>query len=134
MEGLLDRFQPFSGCILPWQTHGKMREPVSFIRTMPVLDVGWNVNNGSWNHFNRFFSSLLIPALTSSADQKLTTTGRSVMNMPVVSASRFKGNMIHARSSRGSIADAIEIGSKFHVFHSDVIGDGGLVFFSGLNW
>ena len=60
---------------------------------MPVFYVGRNVDNITWQDFYDRLSFLFIQTYTCNTDKNLSTTLGCVMNMPVVSAGRFKGNI-----------------------------------------
>lgn len=69
---------------------------------MPVLNAGGDFDDGSRCHFYGIFAPFLIPASSADADQNLTAPGFRVVNMPVVFASRFKGDVGNRKRSAGN--------------------------------
>ena len=57
---------------------------------MPMFYFRWNVNAIARFHFNCFLAFFLIVSTTCYAYKNLSTTIFCVMNMPVISATRFK--------------------------------------------
>ncbi len=102
------------------------------ICAMPVFRVGWNADYRSRFHQNRLLFPLLVPASAAGADQNLTTALISLMNMPVVFVAWFKGDVVDSISSGRTIALAFKAGSKFYVFFTNLVSNGSLVFFFGL--
>lgn len=60
---------------------------------MPVLYTCQNVDAVAWFHLNRFFSFFLIIPTPGCTDQYLPSAALCMVDMPVVSASRFEGHI-----------------------------------------
>ena len=70
-----------------------MREPAVLLSPMPVFYPGRNLHNVTRLHSLCRFSFFLIPAFSVYADKNLSTAFGCMMNMPVIPASRFKGDI-----------------------------------------
>ena len=64
---------------------------------MPVLHFGRNGDDGAGSHLDGFLAPFLIPATTRDADEHLHGL---VVDVPVVTASRLKGDVMHAANPR----------------------------------
>ena len=64
---------------------------------MPMLHTLGNVDNYTRMECDRSLAPFLIPATATDADEYLTGT---VMHVPVVTASRLKGDVMHAANPR----------------------------------
>ena len=73
---------------------------------MPVFYLGRNRNDGARRHLNGFFAPFLVPTATSDADEYLHLL---VVDVPVVAATRFEGDIHHATTNICQIALANEI-------------------------
>lgn len=71
-----------------------MGEPAISLGAVPMLDFRRNRNNHDFAKRNRSFVFLLIPTFTDGTDQKLTAAAFGVMDMPVIAAARFKGDIV----------------------------------------
>ena len=60
---------------------------------MPMLHVGWNMDDCAWEDFLRRLAFFLIPASSGYAYQHLSATLCGVVRMPVVTAATLKGNV-----------------------------------------
>ena len=69
-----------------------MLEPGILRRTVPMLDLGRNSDDSAGSHRHCLFPPFLIPTTASYANQNLNLL---VMNMPVVTAARLKGDIGH---------------------------------------
>ena len=67
---------------------------------------GRDGDNGAGSHFYRLLAPFLIPAATGDADQYLHLF---VMDMPIVTAARFEGNIHHTTTDICQIALTNEI-------------------------
>ena len=67
---------------------------------------GRDGDDGAGSHLLRFFAPFLIPAATGDADQYLHLF---VMDMPIVTAARFEGNIHHTTTDICQIALTNEI-------------------------
>ena len=70
-----------------------MREPAVLLSPMPVFYPGRNLHNITRLHSLCRFTFFLIPAFSVYADKNLSTAFGCMMNMPVIPASRFKGDI-----------------------------------------
>ena len=89
-----------------------MCKPAVLCCTVPMLHVGWNVDDGAWENLLRRLAFLLVPASSGNTYQHLSTTRCGVMNVPVVSAARFEGNIEERYLAVGylrQIAVALEV-------------------------
>lgn len=84
---------PFVFDFLTGDLHRQMREPVVWSCAMPMLNTRRNVDNVAGMQLPDGLSSLLIVAPPGGAEQNLTAAGLHVVDVPVVPASRFKGDM-----------------------------------------
>jgi hypothetical protein len=55
-----------------------------------MLNLGWNYDYLTRCKAYRLFAFFLIPTLTCRADEELTAAALCVVNVPVVTATRFK--------------------------------------------
>lgn len=86
----IDCFQPFIGSALCRHLNSQMGEPTARCRPMPMLHFWRDID-----HISRFqllcrFSPFLIVSPPGSAEQNLTAL---MVDMPVVPAARFKGDI-----------------------------------------
>ena len=75
----------------PGYFKGEVGKPAVFCSTMPMLHVGWNMDDCAREDFLRRLAFLLIPATSGYTYQHLSATLCSVVRMPVVAATRLKG-------------------------------------------
>ena len=91
-------FQPLiAGSLLHIFMIGQMLEPRVLGGSMPVLDSSGDGDDGARSHLDGFLSPFLIPAATRDADEHLHGL---VVDVPVVTASRLKGDVMHAANPR----------------------------------
>ena len=83
-----------------------MLEPRIFGGAVPMFYFGRDGDNGAGSHFYRLLAPFLIPAATGDADQYLHLF---VMDMPIVTAARFEGNIHHTTTDICQIALTNEI-------------------------
>ena len=86
LTGSSHSLEPFSLGILYCQ----MRKPFIRCSTMPVFNTCRNINAVTWLHFYSFVAFLLIISSSGNAYQNLSSATFRMMNMPVISASRFE--------------------------------------------
>ena len=86
-------FLPLVGCVLARYFKGEMGKPAVFCGTMPMLHVGRNMDDCAWEDFLCRLSFLLIPSTSGYTYQHLPSTLCSVVRVPVVTATRLKGNI-----------------------------------------
>ena len=84
---------PLVGCVLARNFKGEVGKPAVFCGTMPMLHVGRNMDDCAWEDFLCRLSFLLIPATSGYTYQHLPATLCSVVRVPVVTATRLKGNI-----------------------------------------
>ncbi len=70
-----------------------MSKPTVGCRSVPVLDVGGDMDYRAWQDLNRRFPFLLIPSATGNTDEHLTAAACSTMYMPVVATTRLKSDI-----------------------------------------
>ena len=87
------RLKPFIGCILTGNLDSQMGEPAVGGSPVPVLDIGWDMDYRTWQYLLCGFSFLLIPTTTGNAYKHLTAAACGTMYMPVVAATRLKGDI-----------------------------------------
>lgn len=80
--------------------------PTVFLGTMPMFNAFRNLDNGSRREFNGGFIPLLIPSLTRNTDKHLDCT---VMDVPVIPATRLEGHIVVAAIQRSQVALTGEI-------------------------
>ena len=96
---IADRFAPLVGGILSGDLCGDMGEPAAFLRAMPMLDFRRNSNDCTVSQRHRRFPRLLIPPFTGGSDQQLAAAFFRVVDMPVIPASRLKGDICQKKSA-----------------------------------
>ena len=84
---------PFVGCVFARYFKGEVGKPAVFCGTMPMLHVGRNMDDCAWEDFLRRLAFFLIPATSGYAYQHLSATLCGVVRVPVVTATRLKGNI-----------------------------------------
>ena len=67
-----------------------MREPAISGSSMPMFHICRYVNDCTWKYLLSRFAFFLIPSSAADSDQHLTTSARSMVYMPVVTAARFE--------------------------------------------
>lgn len=79
-----------------------MREPRICFCAVPVLLTYRNPNDSAWNHADGFFAFFLVPTGTRGAQQNLFAGAVfTVVDMPVVSATRFECHIVNWYISPG---------------------------------
>ena len=73
---------------------------------MPVLHLGRDGDDGAGSHWDRSLAPFLIPAATSNANQYLHLL---VVDVPVVTAARFKRDIYHTTADISQITLADEV-------------------------
>ena len=81
--------------------HCQMREPAIGCSTVPVLDLRGNVHHIARMQLLRRFAPFLIVAPACHADKDLPATLCSMVDVPVVPAARFKGDVVNANLCGG---------------------------------
>ena len=69
---------------------GQVLEPGICLRSMPMLDPFWDVDDVTWQQGDGRFPPLLIPTSSRDTDQDLM---ESMMNVPVIAASRLESHV-----------------------------------------
>ena len=96
-----DGLQPLvAGSFLHVLVVGEVLEPRVLGGSMPVLDLGRDSDDGAGSHLNGIFAPLLVPATASDANQHLHLL---VMDVPVVTAAWFKGDIKHSVTHIGHV-------------------------------
>ena len=85
--------KPLVGSILACNLEGKVGKPTVGSSSVPVLHIGGNVDDCSRENLLRRLSLLLIPASTRHTDKHLSSALGCMMNVPIVAATRFEGNI-----------------------------------------
>ena len=70
-----------------------MSKPAVGGSSVPMLHACRDVDDRSRKNLLRRLSPLLIPATTSHTDKHLTTAFGGMMDMPIVAATRFEGDV-----------------------------------------
>lgn len=60
---------------------------------MPMLHIGGNLHDIPWFQGAGRFAPRLVPALPTHTDENLPTTGFRMVNMPIITASRFESDV-----------------------------------------
>ena len=100
-------FEPFRFPVFPGNFNGQMLEPAVLGRAVPVLDTFGNIDDVAGMKLAGFFSPFLVPAASADADQHLSAAFTGMMDMPVIPAAGFKGDVKNGhlrRGERGQIA------------------------------
>ena len=63
---------------------------------MPMLYARRDIDAVSWKHFYGFFAFFLVIAAACHAHQNLPSTCSSMVNVPIVATSGFKGDIKNA--------------------------------------
>lgn len=83
--------QPLIGSVLARYFKGEVGEPAVFCSTMPMLYVGWNMDDCAWENLLCRLAFFLIPVASGNTYQHLPTALCGVVRVPVVTATRLKG-------------------------------------------
>lgn len=78
-----------------------MAEPAVLGRAMPVLYTSGNIDHAAWMECLGLPAPFLIPAAAVSAEQDLPAAFGRMVNMPVVAAPWFKGDIRKENSFLG---------------------------------
>ena len=71
-----------------------MTEPAVNLRSVPVLDLGRNLDDVTRPQALGGLAPLLVPTLAINADEHLPAPCGSVVDVPVVAATRFEGHVV----------------------------------------
>ena len=85
--------QPLVGGVLARYFKGEMGKPAVFRSTMPMLYVGWNMDDGAWENLLCRLAFFLIPAASGYTYQHLPAALCGVVYVPVVTATWLEGNI-----------------------------------------
>ena len=77
-----------------------MAEPAVRSRTMPVLDFGRNIDAIARFHFDRRLAFFLIITASGNANNDLTAAVFGMMDVPIVAAARFEGDVVNSDLTR----------------------------------
>ena len=101
---------------------------------MPVLDTCGNVYDASWQQLDSFLFPFLIISSAAYADKHLSAAAFCIVDMPVVAAGRFKGDiengyLLGGNGSKVAVADKVlSVGVRFAYREEDRCG---ILFFLG---
>ena len=85
--------QPLVAGLFAGHFHGNVAKPAVRLGTVPVLHLRRNDNDRSRGEAYCIFPFFLIPAFARGAAEDLPAAGFRVMDVPVVAAARFKGDV-----------------------------------------
>ena len=85
------RLLPLVGGVLARYFKGEVSKPAVFCSPMPMLHVGWNVDDCARENLLHRLAFFLVPATSGYAYQHLSATLCGVVRVPVVAAARLKG-------------------------------------------
>ena len=85
--------QPLVGGVLARYFKGEVGKPAVFCSTVPMLHVGRNMDDCAWENLLCRLAFFLIPAASGYAYQHLAAALCGVVRVPVVTATRLKGNI-----------------------------------------
>ena len=81
-----------------------MAEPAVGLGTVPMLDVGRDGDHGAGSQADGRFALFLVPAFACGTNQQLAAALGCVVDVPVVAAAGFKGNVGQNRPVLGSVS------------------------------
>ena len=110
---------PLVGCVLARYFKGEVGKPAVFCGTMPMLHVGRNMDDCAGEDFLRRLSFLLIPATSGYTYQHLSAALCGVVRVPVVTATRLKGNIEERYLTVGYLC---QITVAFEIFGVSCVG------------
>ena len=85
------RLQPLIRAILAGDFEGEVGEPAVGSCSVPVLDVGRDMDDIARQHLHGGFPFFLIPTFAGDADEHLSAAFRRMVDVPVVPAAGFEG-------------------------------------------
>lgn len=89
-----DWLAPFSAALLAGDLQRKMREPAIRRGTVPVFDLGGDIDNGAGGQLNGILAPFLIVSPAADTDEHLTASASGVVDVPVVAAGRLEGHIV----------------------------------------
>ncbi len=104
------RLTPLVGGFLTGNLYRDMAEPAIPFGPMPVLHSGRDRNDHTGDQAYRLLAFLLIPSAACRADQQLSSASFGVMNVPVIAASGFKGDICQEYRTLAGFRQRIQIG------------------------
>ena len=129
-----DGLAPLVGALGAGHLDGEVGEPAVRGSTVPVLDLGGDVDAVAGVQFHGGLALLLVVAAAGHADEDLAAAGLCVMDVPVVAAARLKGHVVDAHllgGDGGQITLADKILRIGHVGFADGEHHGRLVLCPG---
>ena len=84
---------PLVGGVLARYFKGEVSKPAVFCSTVPMLHVGRNMDDCAWENLLCRLAFFLIPAASGYTYQHLPAAFCGVVRVPVVAATRLKGNI-----------------------------------------
>lgn len=98
-----------------------MGKPAVRLGAVPVLYLRRDDNDRAGRQANSILAFFLIPALAGCADQDLPAAALGMMDMPVVAASRFKGDVRKPHRTFAVLCQRVQIGIA-----DEKLGKGGI--------
>ena len=88
------RLQPLIRAILAGDFEGEVGKPAIGSCSVPVFDVGRDMDDIARQHLHGGFPFFLIPTFAGDADEHLSAAFRRVVDVPVVPAAGFEGYVV----------------------------------------